>query len=136
MIDVAKMHFLHVFTWQARAHWSVAVHVALGIGSARGGGAGVHRLGRGDEAGVEGALHEGVSVVSLVAAADRVVVLHGAGGVDAARAGAGVQAPGVDAGEAGGAVVAQQALGPAAHQRVPGVVTHTLTSIYISWCHE
>ena len=57
---------------------------------------------------------EGVSLVSLGAAADGVVAHHVAPGVDAAHAHAGVGALEVDAGQAGGALAVDDALGPTA----------------------
>ena len=63
-------------TWQTRAHGPGAGHLALGVGSAGGGGAGVHRLGRVDDQGVQGALDEGVTEVTLVTLAHRLVIDH------------------------------------------------------------
>ena len=116
-----------MITWQTRAHGPGAGHLTVSIGSTGGGGAGVHRLGRVDGQWVQGTLHKGITEVSLVTLAHRLVIDHSALGIDAAGAGAGVLTLLTNTGQAGRAFMAEDTLGLALDRGVTLVGLDALT---------
>ena len=119
--------FFFRITWQTRANRPGLGHATLSIGSTRGGGAGVHWLGRDQESGVQRALDKRVTVISLITLAHGLVIDHCALSINATGAGARVQTLLANTGKVGGAVITEHTFWLTPLQGISLVVSDTLT---------